>query len=75
METLAGLILAIIIAFIYSWVMTLVVLLFVPLLALGTVARYATLYSHTSRSKKALLEAGKVTMKKQQLITVNVDSH
>ena len=41
--------------------MTFVVFAVVPLLALGTAAEYATVYLHVAQSKKALLEAGKVT--------------
>ena len=62
METLFSLLLAIIIAFVYSWVMSLVIIGFVPILAIGTLARFATLHSHLLRSKKAMLEAGKVLL-------------
>ena len=62
METTFGLLLALGIAFGYSWLMTFVILGFVPFLALATIARFATIHSHILRSKKAMLEAGKVRL-------------
>ena len=62
LETTFGLLLALGIAFGYSWLMTFVILGFVPFLALATIARFATIHSHILRSKKAMLEAGKVRL-------------
>ena len=60
LESLFGLVPGIILAFVYSWVMTFVIIGFVPLFALAGILEYATVQANTVRSKKAMLEAGKV---------------
>ena len=41
--------------------MSLVIIGFVPIFALASIAEYATIHAHLLRSKKAMLEAGKAS--------------
>ena len=59
-ETFVSLILALIIAFVYSWALTLAILGFVPFIVLSSALKTILLLRHANRNKKAQSEAGKV---------------
>ena len=61
-ETLTSLVLALIIAFIYSWVMTLFMVAIIPVLIIGGVVQGRILSTNIARSKKALENAGMVAV-------------
>ena len=53
-------VLALIIAFVYSWVLTLVILGVVPLVMVAGMAEVKALSGHAQKNKKAIETAGKV---------------
>lgn len=55
-----GMLLSIIIAFVYSWILTLVLFTFVPILILAGFLQTKALTGHAGDNKKALEQAGKV---------------
>ena len=52
--------LALLIAFVYSWVLTLLILAVVPIVMVAGLAEVKILSGHTERNKKAIETAGKV---------------
>ena len=63
--SLCSLLAGVIIAFIYSWKLTLVILCFVPLLAIGGFLQMKMLTGAAGKNKVALENAGKVRDIKQ----------
>lgn len=61
-ETLTGLVLVLVVAFIYSWVLTLVILGIVPLMMLAGLLQLKAVAGHATNSTKALESAGKVAV-------------
>lgn len=61
-ETLFTLLLAIVIAFVFSWAMTLFMLGVVPVLIIGAAFQSRILSRNIARKKKALENAGKVAV-------------
>ena len=59
-ETMIGMIFAIVIAFAYTWVLSLVILGMVPIVLVAGALEVKALTGHTIRNKKALETAGKV---------------
>ena len=59
-ETLIGMVLAIVIAFVYTWVLSLVILGVVPIVLVAGALEVKALTGHTIENKKALETAGKV---------------
>ena len=57
---MVGLLLALIIAFVYSWVITLVILGFVPFMVIASALKTLLLAKQATRNKKSQTEAGKV---------------
>jgi len=51
---------ALVIAFVYSWLMTLVILAVVPVLVVASLLQHKALIGHANRNKKALENSGKV---------------
>lgn len=77
-QTIANLGTSIIIAFIYSWELTLLLLLWVPILIIYSTAELKMLTSHAAEDKKGLEEAGKVLMgglHKDDLIWCDLEYH
>ena len=62
LETLTALILALVIAFVYSWVMTLFMIAVVPVLIIGGVLQSQILSRNIARNKKALENAGMIAV-------------
>ena len=60
-ETFFGMIVAIVIAFIYSWVLTLLILAVVPIMIVAGFLEVKALSGHAASNKKALEDAGKVS--------------
>ena len=60
-ETMVGMVASLIIAFVYSWMLTLVLFGFVPLFVIGGFLELQAITGHAGSSKKALEEAGKVS--------------
>lgn len=60
LEVSVSMLMAIIIAFVYSWVLTLVVLGIVPIMLLSSGLEVKALAGHTVANKKSLEKAGKV---------------
>ena len=60
MEISIGILMALIIAFVYSWVLSLLFLGVVPLIAITTSLAVTTLSRHAKQQKKALEKSGKV---------------
>lgn len=63
METMFGMVLALVIAFVYSWVLTLVILAVIPVVMIAGIAEVKALSGHTLSNKKAIETAGKVCLK------------
>lgn len=63
LQTTANLGISIIIAFIYSWELTLLLLLWLPILAISLTAELKMLTRHAAEEKKELEKAGRVLMK------------
>lgn len=61
METVVGMLLALAIAMIYAWMLTLVLISIVPVIMLAGFLQLKALTGHASENKKALEEAGKVS--------------
>jgi len=61
MQVLGNLGVGIIIAFVYSWAMTLCILAFVPLTIIGGVFQTKLMTGFSSKDKKSLEEAGKIS--------------
>lgn len=61
-ETLTSLLLALVIAFVYSWVMTLFMIAIIPVLIIGGVIQSRVLISNAAKSKKGLENAGMVAV-------------
>lgn len=61
LETMLGMGMALIIAFVYSWVLTLLVLAVVPIVLIASAAEVKALSGHTIQNKKSLEAAGKVS--------------
>ena len=59
-ETMIGMIFAIVIAFAYTWLLSLVILGMVPIVLIAGALEVKALTGHTTRNKKALETAGKV---------------
>ena len=59
-ETSVSLIMALVIAFVYSWALTLAILGFVPFIVVASALKTMLLFRHANRNKKAQSEAGKV---------------
>ena len=59
-ESFVGMILAAIIALIYSWMLTLVLVLLVPFLIVAGFLQLKAITGHAGATKKALEQAGKV---------------
>lgn len=59
-EAFIGLLLALVIAFAYSWLLTLVILGTLPVILVAGALQVRALTGHTAANKKALEEAGKV---------------
>ena len=59
-ETMIGMLFAIVIAFAYTWVLSLVILGMVPIVLVAGALEVKALSGHTLRNKKALETAGKV---------------
>ena len=59
-ETMFGMTLALVIALVYSWVLTLVILGVVPLVMIAGLAEVTALSGHTAKNRKAIETAGKV---------------
>lgn len=59
-ETVIGMVLAIVIAFAYTWVLSLVILGVVPIVLIAGALEVQALSGHTVKNKKALESAGKV---------------
>ena len=59
-ETLIGMMFAIVIAFAYTWLLSLVILSMVPIVLIAGALEVKALTGHTTRNKKALETAGKV---------------
>ena len=59
-EISIGILMALIIAFVYSWVLSLLFLGVVPLIAIATSLAVTTLSRHAKQQKKALEKSGKV---------------
>ena len=62
METFVGLLLALVIALRYSWLMTLVILGVVPLVMIAGALQLKALTTHATSTKKKLEGAGKVAV-------------
>ncbi len=60
LETSIGMLVSIVIAFVYSWVMTLLILGVVPLIIISGALEVKALSGHTVANKKSLEKAGKV---------------
>lgn len=60
-ETSFGLLLALIIAFVHSWILTIVILGFVPIMMAAGLLQVKALTGHAVGYKKALENAGKVS--------------
>ena len=60
LETTIGMLMAIIIAFVYSWPMTLLILAVVPLIFLSGGLEVKALAGHAAANKRSLEKAGKV---------------
>ena len=60
LETSIGLLMAIIVAFVYSWVMTLLILGLIPLVFIGGTLQIQAVAGHAEANKKSLEKAGKV---------------
>lgn len=56
-----GLVLALALAFAYSWVLTLVIFAVLPIVMIAGLAEVKALSGHTQKNKKAIETAGKVT--------------
>ena len=65
LETSIGMLMALIIAFVYSWVLTLLVLVVIPIVLIGGAAEVKALAGHTIQNKKSLEIAGKVSYLKK----------
>lgn len=59
-EASVGLLSSIIIAFVYAWLLTIVLLLLVPIIALSGFLKLKALTSHASSNKEALEQSSKV---------------
>ena len=60
-ETFIGMLFALVVAFVYSWLMTLMILAVVPILIVAGVLQIKALTGHATSNKKALEHAGKVS--------------
>ena len=60
LESTFGLLLALIIALVYSWILTIVILGFLPVMIIAGALRTKALTGHAVGYKKALENAGKV---------------
>ena len=58
---MVGLVLALIIALVYSWLLTIVLLGLVPILMFAGFLQLKALTGHATKTKKALEKAGKVS--------------
>ena len=61
-EMCVGMLLALIIAFVYSWVLTLIILGVVPVMMVAGALQLKVFTGHATSSKKALENAGKVAV-------------
>lgn len=61
---MVGLLLALIIALVYAWMLTLVLLTIVPIMMISGFLQLKALTGHASENQKALEEAGKVNFSK-----------
>ena len=59
-ETSFGMILALVIAFVYSWVLTLLILTVIPFVAVSASLEVKALAGHTNKTRQALEKSGKV---------------
>ncbi len=59
-ETAVTMTLALVIAFVYSWVLTLLILGVVPLLLIAGALKVKAVTGHATKNKKTLEKAGKV---------------
>ena len=62
LEIVFGLLTAIIISFVYSWPLTILILMMIPFIVLGDVLKTQALAGHSAINKKAMEIAGKVTV-------------
>lgn len=62
LETFTALVLSLIIAFVYSWVMTLFMIAIIPVIIIGGVVQGRILSRNIARNKKALENAGMVAV-------------
>ena len=60
-ETMIGMLASLVIAFVYSWMLTLVLFGFVPIFIIAGFLQLRAITGHAGSSKKALEEAGKVS--------------
>ena len=60
-EICIGMLMALIIAFVYSWVLTFLILALVPLSVIASALKVKALAGHTIQNKKALEQAGKAS--------------
>ncbi len=60
LETCVSMLMAIIVAFVYSWVLTLLIVAVVPIMLIASTLEVKALSGHTVANKKALESAGKV---------------
>jgi ABC-type multidrug transport system fused ATPase/permease subunit len=60
-ETMCSMLVALVIAFVYSWVLTLVILGVVPIVLIASSLEVKALSGHTAANKKSLEKAGKVS--------------
>ena len=60
-ETMIGMLASLVIAFVYSWMLTLVLIGFVPIFIIAGFLQLRAITGHAGSSKKALEEAGKVS--------------
>ena len=61
METTIGMLASIVVAFVYSWVLTLLILAVVPLVLIASALEVKALSGHTAANKKSQELAGKVS--------------
>uniref|UniRef100_A0A1X7TB27 ABC transmembrane type-1 domain-containing protein n=1 Tax=Amphimedon queenslandica TaxID=400682 RepID=A0A1X7TB27_AMPQE len=61
-ETFVGMVASIIIAFVYSWMLTLVLIGFVPVFIISGILEVKALTGHAGDNKKALEQAGKIAV-------------
>ena len=61
LEVFFGMVVSILISFIYSWALTLLILGLIPLIVITNILRVQALAGHSATNKKAMESAGKVT--------------